>query len=170
MSVKNILLMLVLSGSLMAKTIYAEYLAHTDGDTLLFKSSNKEFICDLHGIDAPELHTNKKLIKDSKKTFVGYDKMQNAGMESYMYLKDSLSKKIDYRVEITGKNCIVYAPRHKSSINEKIVFDGYAVVDKKTRISPSLRYKLFTAQAVAKNDRMGLWDYKYNIMNGLSLK
>ncbi len=155
-----------------AKMMRATYLTHTDGDTVLFQVKDKRLICQLDGIDAPELHSSKKLIHDAKRAFVGYDKMQRLGMDAFVYLRNTFIHGVNYTVDVVKGHykhvhrCMVYLPGQERSLNERAVMDGYAVIDKTGTIlqNRTKKQEFVSLQQSAVADRAGLWKEEYNTM------
>jgi len=173
---KIIVLALLTGVPLCAKMMHATYLTHTDGDTVIFQVKDKRLVCQLDGIDAPELHSSQKLIHDAKRAYIGYDKMQNLGMDSYVYLRNTFIRGVQYQVDVVKGNykhvqrCMVYLPGQHQSLNERAVLDGYAVLNPKSTILKNRRYKheFVSLQESAAADRAGLWRDHYGTMSAIS--
>ena len=167
-----LIVFLLLSAPLSARVMQATYLTHTDGDTVLFQVKNKRLVCQLDGIDAPELRSSKKLIHDAKKALVDYDKMQALGMDSFVYLRNTFIRGVTYTVDVVKghyknvQRCMVYLPGQRLSLNERAVMDGYAVMDRRSTIMQdrSKRHDFIALQQSAVTDRAGLWKEHYNAM------
>lgn len=167
-----ILFLLFLCAPLEARVMQATYLTHTDGDTVLFEVEGKRLICQLDGIDAPELRSSKKLIRDSKRAYVEYDRMQALGMDSFLYLRNTFIRGVSYTVDVVRghyknvQRCMVYLPGQRHSLNERAVMDGYAVMDRRGTIlkNPRQKRRFIALQQDAVSDRAGLWDEHYNAM------
>jgi len=173
---RTLLLALLITVPLSAKMMNATYLTHTDGDTVIFQVEKKRLLCQLDGIDAPEIRTTKKMIRDSKRAYLAYDKMQELGMESFVYLRNSLMRGTTYRVDVVKghyknvQRCMVYLPGQRQSLNERAVVDGYAVIDPHSKIfkDPKAKYFFAILQQSALNDRAGLWEEHYHAMKAIS--
>ena len=170
------LLILLLSSTVFANIFNVVYIDHIDGDTIIFKHKNEQLICQLDGVDAPELHTNRKLIRDAKKAHVNFDDFQKIGMKSYFYLRQTFLKDTTYKLDVKGnkkdkvKKCLVYLPGQRYSLNERILFDGYALIDKKSDILkyPDVKKRFISAQQAAEVDQEGLWKTHYKTFYQLS--
>jgi endonuclease YncB( thermonuclease family) len=155
-----------------AKVMQATYITHTDGDTVLFQVEDKRLLCQLDGIDAPELRSSRKLIHDSKRALVDYDRMQALGMDAFVYLRNTFIRGVTYTVDVVKghyqnvQRCMVYLPGHRRSLNERAVMDGYAVMDRRSIIlkDKKRRRGFIALQQSAAADRAGLWKEHYNTM------
>jgi len=132
-----------------AKIYYGQYLKHIDGDTVIFKVKNKKMICQVDGVDAPEIYRNSKMRHDSAKMALDEKKIARLGIVSSIYLQWSLIKGVYYKIDAVKSNykhinnCIIYPPKKRGSLNEKILLDGFGVVDKKSK---ALRYHFFKSK------------------------
>jgi endonuclease YncB( thermonuclease family) len=173
---RTFFLLLLMTIPLSAKMMNATYLAHTDGDTVIFDVNGKKLLCQLDGIDAPELRTTKKMIRDAKRAYVGYDKMQTLGMDAFVYMRNTFVRGVTYRVDaVRGyhkdvRRCMVYLPGQRRSLNERAIVDGYAVMDPKSIILKEIRAKHTFAilEQSAASDGAGLWKEHYNTMKAIS--
>jgi len=168
--------MVIGTADLSAKVLYGTYLTHTDGDTVLFQSGDKKLLCQLDGIDAPEIYTTKKMIRDAKRAHITYDKLQNRGIDAMVYVRNSLIRGIPYRIEVRKGNyksvqrCLVYLPGQSRSLNERMVMDGFALMDTSSRMfeNSDLKKRFSSLQQEAMIDQAGLWEKYYNTMYYLS--
>lgn len=171
-----LLFILVFTLHLEARVMYGTYLTHTDGDTVVFQSGDKLLLCQLDGIDAPELYTTKKMIRDAKRAQIRYDDLQQRGMDAYVYLRNSLMRDVEYKIDVRRGNykqvqrCLVYLPGQSRSLNERAVLDGYALLDESSSMFKNirLRARFSHLQEGAMVDRSGLWRDHFNTMYRLS--
>ena len=158
-----------------AKIYYGKYIRHIDGDTVIFKVNSKKMICQVDGVDAPEIYRNSKMRQDSAKTALDEKKIARLGVVSSIYLQWSLIKGAYYKIDAIKSShkhinrCIIYPPKKRGSLNEKILLDGFGIVDKKSK---AIKYRFFKskfikAQKYAIDDRAGLWGIDFKTMKKL---
>ncbi|MCW8889370.1 MAG: thermonuclease family protein [Sedimenticola sp.] len=160
-------LLLLLATTALAATETAKsykLIAVEDGDTLIVQIGTQEKRLQLSGIDAPEDVTNPKLVKDLGRTGLSEETLLMLGKQATDYLKQLVLP--GAKLRITGNldssdkygriPVVIYSDNH-SSLNERMVADGYAVVMSKAILEPSLKQQLLQSQQQAQNSRWGLW-------------
>ena len=176
MKLRLLLITFLLTTGAWGKTLKATYLYHTDGDTVVFAHKNKRLICQLDGIDAPEIYGSAKMIRDAKAARIGFGDLQELGMKSYIYLRDTLVRGNRYILKVRKGNapkvnrCLVYRSGERLSVNEKSLFDGYALADRTSSLldpMSKVRGRFLALEHVARDDRSGLWSEDFEPLERL---
>lgn len=176
MKLRILLIALLLTSGAWAKTLKGTYLYHTDGDTVVFAYQGKRLICQLDGIDAPEVYASAKMIKNAKTAKIGYGDLQEIGLQSYLYLRDTFVRGERYTLKVRKGNapkvnrCLVYRSGERLSVNEKSLFDGYALADRTSGLldpMSKVRGHFLALEHVARDDRSGLWSENFEPLERL---
>lgn len=171
-----VLTLALLCSAAWAKTLHATYLYHTDGDTVVFAYQGKRLICQLDGIDAPEIYSSAKMIRNAQKARLDYTELQELGMQSYVYLRDTFVKGERYTLKVRKGNaakvnrCLVYRMGERLSVNEQSLFDGYALADRTSGLldpMSKVRGHFLALEHVARDDRSGLWSENFEPLERL---
>lgn len=147
-----------------------------DGDTILALIDNEPQKLSLFGIDAPEEFWGPKLKWNADIRGVSKIYMGSLGQLATQHAKTLLHKGDQIRVTIYEKDRFdeLMAIVHLSdgtSLNEKMVQDGYACVSKKRpKLLPETEFKkLRKLLKNAKEKKYGLWGKAYKTMDSLCL-
>ena len=131
-----------------------------DGDTVVF---NKGVTCRLAYVDTPESYPNKKATRDvANCDGVSIDEIVTSGRYAKRYLGSIMQKGDIYDVDIRGEDrygrsiCVIYN-KHKQSINEMVVKNGFALPYWRYNKSKKMRHKMRNHLTYAKNNNKGLW-------------
>ncbi len=130
-----------------------------DGDTL--KLSNGEKVR-LIGVDTPEIHFSKKLLKDSEKSHKDIKTIQALGKRAADFtqkLCEGKKVRLEFDVEKRDryKRLLAYVYLEDGTfVNAKILEEGYAQV---MTVTPNVKYagKFVKLQTEARDKRKGLW-------------
>jgi len=141
-----------------------------DGDTLYFKTNGKTVKCRIDYIDTPESKLNTKLKKDISKCHVKAKEMKSAGLSATRQAKRLLQLHKTYEYDVKGKDhygrsiCIVH--NGDTTFNEQMVVSGYATIFRYYMNKSELNHFEPLLQQ-AKNNRIGLWSNRYEVMECL---
>ena len=133
-----------------------------DGDTLYFKTNGQKVKCRIEYIDTPESKNNSKLKRDIKDCEgVSAKDMVDAGRSATRAAKRLLKLGNVYSYKVHGKDhygrsiCIVQLD-DRTTFNETMILNGYAVPFRKYMSSKEKRY-FNEALEEAKTNYVGLW-------------
>jgi len=148
-----------------------------DGDTVWIKKNGKKIKLRLLGIDTPEKYPGRKLYRDSRMCRVKQRQMKWLGKLASRHAKELLTPGQKVTVKVYGKGfygrklAVIILP-DGTNFNEKMVKDGYSCVyryrgHKSSELPQEEWEKLNALLNQARNERRGLWEKYYNIMQCL---
>ena len=143
-----------------------------DGDTLYFKTHNKNVKCRIEYIDTPESRDNKKNKRDiSNCRGITAKDMTSAGKSATRAAKRLLTLKKQYSYSVNGKDrygrsiCVV--KQGDTTFNEQMILNGYAVPYRQYMNSSELKYYNVLLKK-AKMEKVGLWRDRGSIIECLN--
>jgi len=145
------------------RTLPAEVLSITDGDTIVIRIHGQKEKVRLIGIDAPESHPNPKAKKDSIRTGTDLRTLNEMGQRSTRYVKSVIRPLEPVTIELDVQHRDKYGRllayiwlQDGRLLNEEIVRAGYAGL---MTIPPNVRYqkRLQDAYRDAWEAGRGLW-------------
>jgi len=128
-------------------TLYGTLNKIVDGDTLYFKTNNKNVKCCVSNKD-----------------------MKSAGISAICYAKSLLTLNKMYEYDVSGKDrygrsiCVVH--NGNSTFNEQMVISGYSTIYRYYMNKEELVHYEALLQK-AKNGRVGMWSNRYEVMECL---
>lgn len=123
---------------------------------LVFRLSKYSFECSMLGVSVPYF---------SAKHPCNNERFRNMSHLTIGYMQNNLNLEQAYSVRVVNSYCLV--AHGNITLNEKIIADGFAVVNKKGVDSAFLE-KLDMLQNLAKERRAGLWNSFQNEMECFS--
>ncbi len=135
-----------------------------DGDTIIVTLKGKAERLQLQGIDAPEDVDNAKLKRDIKVTGLDAATLLPLGVAATQHLQmlikpgDNLqvSGHFDQR-DRYGRIVVTVNDAAGSSLNERMVQDGFAILTRYGKIEAGLKARLASLEAEAIANKRGLW-------------
>ena len=119
---------------------------------LIFRLSKYSFECSMLGVSVPYF---------SAKHPCNNARFRNMSHLTIGYMQNNLNLEQMYSVRVVNGYCLVAFGN--VTLNEKIVADGFAVVNK-NGVDSALLEKLHTLQNLAQERRVGLWNSFYDEM------
>jgi len=148
-----------------------------DADTLVFKYENKQIICQLAFIDAPESVGNERAKAQAKKCGLKIDEITNAGKLATEYATKSISSGKDYKLDFLTPikdgwtRCVVHIPQDTHpqlhpTLNGVLLDQGYGVFHKAD--VPSKESKQMQVRTeLSQKEHRGLWKKTQKVMECL---
>ncbi|RAX52708.1 hypothetical protein CCY99_06990 [Helicobacter sp. 16-1353] len=121
---------------------------------LVFRLAKSSFECSLLGVAVPFYGRDNQCIVES------FKKMSH---QSIGYFQNNLNLEQLYSVRIENGFCIL--SYGNTNFNEKIIKDGYGVVNKNGILDMEFLNRLLYLQDLAIKNRNGLWNSFYNEMD-----
>ncbi|RDU62663.1 thermonuclease family protein [Helicobacter sp. MIT 14-3879] len=123
---------------------------------LVFRLNSNAFECSMLGVVVPFYGNSNKCLNET------FKKMSNLTIG---YMQNNLDMEQLYGVRIINGFCIISF--RNIILNEKIISDGYAVVNKGFVNDSEFLDRLLYLQDIAINNKKGLWNNFYNEMQCL---
>jgi endonuclease YncB( thermonuclease family) len=148
-----------------------------DADTLIFKYKNKQIICQLAFIDAPESVPNDRVKAQAKKCGLGVDDITNAGKIATEYTIKAIPPGKEYKINLITPikdkwaRCIIHIPQGthpqlNPTLNGVLLDQGYGVFHKADAFEKEAKQMIERANLSQKENR-GLWKKTPQIMECL---
>jgi len=161
----------LLSASLQASQSYP-LLAVEDGDTLVVMIEGHQTRVQLAGIDAPENVPNPKFLLDKQRTQLEENRLLALGEAATDYLSKLLTGA--QHIELTGnlskqdkygRTLAEAFDNNGTSINQRMVREGYAIGNKHMKNATELKKTLQKLQVQASKTQSGLWQLDKQAMS-----
>lgn len=145
----------LLSNNLYASKLNAKYLLNSyyNPNRLVFRLSSSVFECPLLGVSVPYYITNNQCMSES------FMLISNLAIG---FFQNNLNLEQMYDVKIIDGYCLV--SYGNTNFNEKIIIDGYGVVNASSISNPTLLNKLLYLENLAIENKLGLWNSFYKEM------
>ncbi len=148
-----------------------------DADTLVFKYENKQIICQLAFIDAPESEANNRAKTQAKQCNIQTSQIADAGKLATQYTIKSIALEKDYKLDFLSPikdgwvRCVVHIPQgtHPQlhpTLNGVLLDQGYGVFHRAD--APSKESKQMQERAeLSQKEHRGLWKKSKKVMDCL---